>query len=223
VYFAYILDRSGRVSIFESGPDGNAGWGFDEIVGRTSFRFARPKAIQPDPLALGSGVWIAHEGQLAPDGSPTGLAGGAVSNLVIDTAVFGRIPLAPGETPHLRNLFLRIPRSIGSDELSGVPLDLAFDDLFNFGALENLSSVFSHGGSAPLNGKSQVRDAGPLGLVATNQASFLFLPVKRAGGHGAVDVIDLASGRRLDVNPFQDGVQSIPAAGARVVASYFRQ
>ena len=223
VYFAYILDRSGRVSIFESGPDGSGGWGFDEIIGRTEFSFARPKAIQPDPLRLGSGVWIAHEGQLDADGNPTGMGGGAVSNLVLDSAVFGKILLGPTDTPHLRDLSFHVAQSVGSDELTGLPLDLAFDDLFNFGALENVRSDFSHGFVAELNGKSQVRDLGGAGIVATNQASYLLLPVRRAGGEGAVDVIELANGTRLDVNPFQAGVQSIPAAGARVVMGYYRQ
>ena len=60
VYFAYIIDRNGKVSIFESGPNGSGGWGMDDIVGQPPFTFPNPKAIQPDHIALISGTWIVH-------------------------------------------------------------------------------------------------------------------------------------------------------------------
>lgn len=71
VYFAYILERSGHVALFESGPSGALGWGFDSVVTRTPFLFENPQAIQPDHARLGSGVWIAHTGQLDRQGNPT--------------------------------------------------------------------------------------------------------------------------------------------------------
>jgi hypothetical protein len=40
---------------------------------------------------------------------------------------------------------------------------------------------------------------------------------------GRIDVIDLASGLRKDVNAFHPGTQSIEARGATVVMDYFRQ
>ncbi len=224
VYFAYILDRSGHVSLFESGPDGSPGWGFDEIIGRTTFVFPRAKAIQPDPLSLSSGVWIVHQEQLASDGSPTGLHGGAVSDLVLDASITGPIRLLPAEAPNMRGLSFRIARSVGSDQLTGIPVDLAFDDLHNLGGLENLLSPFSAASPLALNGKSLVRALGSQGFAGTNQATYLFVPVRRtADGVGAVDVIELASGLRVDTNAHHDGVQSIPADGAAIVMDYFRQ
>jgi YVTN family beta-propeller protein len=224
VYFAYILDRSGHVSLFESGPDGVNGWGYDDIVWRSEFAFAQPRAIQPDPVDLRSGVWIAHQGQLASNGTPTGLGGGAVSNLVIDSGIVGQIPLVPGEAPHLRDLVLRVVRSIGSDQLSGIPLDVAFDDQRNFGALPGTSSVFASGTPIVINSKSQVRAVPGYGVSATNQASFLFVPVRRSpAGSEAVDVLRLSNGSRVDTNAYHAGTQSIPASGAAVVMDYFRQ
>jgi hypothetical protein len=42
-------------------------------------------------------------------------------------------------------------------------------------------------------------------------------------GPGVVDVVDLTTLQRADTDPFQPGVQSIPARGARVLMDYFRQ
>jgi len=221
VYFAYILNRSGQVCLFESGPSGVNGWGYDDIVWRTPYAFRNARAIQPDPLRTTSGVWIAHQDPLDPMGNPTAMTGGAVSNLVIDSALVGQLPLVPVNSPHLRDMQLRVARSIGRDQLSGVPLDLAFDDQRNLGALPNFASVFSGGTPAPLNGKSQVRQLGTGGqVVNTNEATYLFVPIR---GAGVVDVIRLSTGTRIDTNAHVPGIQSIPASGAVVVMDYFRQ
>jgi len=219
VYFAYILDRAGRVTVFESGPNGVNGWGFDEIIGRVPMTFRNARAIQPDPLRLTSGVWIAHEDPLDPQGQPTGQTGGALSNLVLDSAVTGVIPLTFGDTPHFRSMSFAIARSIGRDQLSGVPLDIAFDDLRNLGALPNFASVFSGGAAAPLNGKSAVRQLGAT-TVNTNEATYVFVPIR---GAGVIDVIKLSTGQRIDTNAHQSGIQSIPASGATLTMDYFRQ
>jgi hypothetical protein len=223
VYFAYVLNRDGRVCLFESGPNGVHGWGYDDIVWRTPYAFRNPRAIQPDPLGITStsGVWIAHEDPLDPMGNPTGMTGGAVSNLVIASALVGPQALFPVDSPHLRDMEFRVVRSIGRDQLSGVPLDLAFDDQRNFGALPNFLSAFSGAVPAPLNGKSQVRQLGPGGeIVNTNEPKYLFVPIR---GPGVVDVIRLSDGVRIDTNAHVPGIQSIPASGAAIVMDYFRQ
>mgnify|MGYP001420207552 CR=1 FL=1 len=225
VYFAYILDRAGAVHLFESGPNGVNGWGYDAVIGKTARIFKRARSIQPDPRQLTSGVWIAHNGQLSPLGAPTGLLGGAVTNLVIDSSASGQIPLTAQNvnTPQMRQLSFRIAASIGSDVLSGLPTDIAFDNQRNLGALQNVTSAFGSGSPVAINGKSQVRNVGSA-VLNTSEPRYLFLAVRESTGVSeAIDVIDLTTHQRVDVNPHQPGTQSIPAPGARLLADYFRQ
>jgi len=230
VYFAYVLNREGTVAIFESGPNGVNGWGFDDIVGVAPFEFRNPKTIQPDPLNLNASVWVVHEGRIDPISGQAGdLGEGAISNLLIESAFQGVVNLNTGGTTgvtSLRDLAFGIRVSIGENRLSGVPVDLAFDNLRNLGGLINLSSVFSAGSAIPQNGKNIVRSIPPGVTVNTNEASYMFAAVPNAvGGSGVVDVIQLgASGLpRVDTNPFQSGVQSIPASNVTLVADYWRQ
>src|SRR5262249_21625989 len=46
VYFGYIMNQNGKVAVFESGPSGVNGWGFDDAIGSLPFTFARPKTLQ---------------------------------------------------------------------------------------------------------------------------------------------------------------------------------
>ncbi len=208
VYFAYILDRAGRVSLFESGPNGVNGWGYDDIIGRAPTAFASPRAIQPDPLRVESGVWIVHQAGL--------------TNLVLDCATPGQLPLNPVNVPNMRGLSFRVARSIGSDQLSGEPADIAFDDQRNLGALPNLESAGGGGQLTQINGKSLVRriPTVPVSYANTNEATYLFVPVR---GSGVVDVISLATGRRVDTNAYHPGIQSIATTGAALVMDYFRE
>jgi hypothetical protein len=61
VYFGYVLDAAGFVAVFESGPDGINGIGFDDIVATLPFPFHSPRAIQPDVTNLNSGFFVAHQ------------------------------------------------------------------------------------------------------------------------------------------------------------------
>jgi hypothetical protein len=224
VYFAYILNSDGSVSIFESGPNGPGGWGFDEIIFKTPYRFNNPKAIQPDHINLASGVWIVHQGKMNPDGSlvPNTLNEGAVSNFVLTSGVPNPIPLSsnPGAASQ-RGMEWSITRSIGGDVLTGVPSDIAFDNQMNLGGLPNFSSPqFSSGSPAIINGKGLVKQGG----VNSNEPRHMFLAIQQSSeGGGVVDVIDINTGARVDTNPFLDGTQSIPASGVTMVMDYWRQ
>lgn len=222
VYYGYVLGRDGRIALFESGPGGPNGWGYDAIVLHSPFALENPRAMQPDPLTLTSGVWIAHDGAVDADGEATGVGGGALTNVRLAFETLGQLPLTPGTRPNARGKSLDVVRSIGGDVLTGLPQDVAFDNLRNLGSLGNAHTVFSAGVPKAMNGKGTVR-AFPTGVtVVTNNASYLFAPVRTREG-GAVDVIDLATGARVDTNPFQPGVQSIPASDAAVAMDYFRQ
>jgi hypothetical protein len=161
--------------------------------------------------------------RLDANGQPTSQLGGAVSNLAVDSALPGPLPLLPGELPNLRFRSMRIETSIGDDQLTGSPTDIAFDDQRNLGILPVVPEPFSFDAVIPINGKHPVRQVNGVAFN-TNEATYLFVPVHRAGaGQEHVDVIRIATGERIDTNPFLPGVQSIPVAGASIVANYFRQ
>jgi len=225
VYFAYILGRDGQVSVFESGPNGVNGWGYDDVIGQAGVVFASPKTIQADPLDVNSAVWIVHEGPF-----PSGVPGeGALSKLVFDSGLLGQINLTGADLghPHFRDMQLRVLVSVGEAELSGIPLDIAFDDLRNLGGLANEHSVFSAGTPVPVNGKGLVRRLPGSGAwVNTNEPRYAFLSVPNPrGGQGVVDVLrlDVAGTPRIDTNAHQVGVQSIPLPGVATLMDYFRQ
>ena len=227
VYFAYILNENGSVALFESGPDGINGWGFDDVIGQVPFTFNRPKAIQPDLDGIArAAVWIVHEDQLGPNGLPTGLSGGAVTSLSIETASFGMVPLDPGGfgTPTLRDLGFGIRVSIGSDQLTGVPTDIAFDNQRNSAPLTNFASNFSAGQPLSINGKATVRSGGAT-FTPVSSPRFMFLAIPNSTqGPGVVDVISTDTGfQRFDTNAFEPGVQSIPVPRVRSLMDYFRQ
>jgi DNA-binding beta-propeller fold protein YncE len=225
VYFGYILNQDGTVAVFESGPDGVNGWGYDDTIGSLPFRFFQPKAIQPDVQRLNSAVWIAHENPLTVNGDPTGQTGGALSNVGISSANSGIIPLSTGPVvnPQFRNIEFGVFTSVGEGPigLSGVPTDMAFDNMLNVSALTNFSTQFSAGQPLSINGKAIIRFNGNA-YAPTAAPQFMFLAVPNPG---VVDVLELSTGtvQRVDANVFQSGVQSISAPNVQVVADFFRQ
>ncbi|MFT7669882.1 MAG: DNA-binding beta-propeller fold protein YncE [Planctomycetota bacterium] len=228
VYFAYIMNRTGRLAMFESGPNSVNGWGFDDIIGSASMTFLNPKKIQPDNINVNSGVWVVHEGPFDPlTGSEGGVGIPAVSNLKIESGFTGAIPLSIGSLliPQFRDLSLAITVSLGGDVISGVPVDIAFDNMRNFGALANHQSLFSAGVPLPNNGKSLVRTVN--GLVQnSNEPQFMFVavPSPSFGSEGLVDVIDIGGGYTItDTNGFLPGTQSISCSNASGMMDYFRQ
>lgn len=228
VYYGYILNSNGSISLFESGPDGVNGWGFDQVIGQPEFNFQNPKAIQADVSNMNSAIWVAHENKLNFDGSPSGNDGGALTNMFIESGTIGIIPLDPGffADPSLRDLNFAINASIGEGEfgLTGVPTDIAFDNHRNRSALTNFATNFSAGFPLSLNGKSLVKPVAT-GFAAVNTPQFLLASVPTSNeGPGVVDVIFLEGGfQRFDTNPFHDGIQSIPVPGVRGVMDFFRQ
>ncbi len=227
VYFAHILGRNGRISIFESGPDGVNGWGNDDIVQQPAFFFENPKAIKPDYVNLVGGVWVVHEKKLdITTGQQTGLQGGALTNMTIESGVAGAIPLELPffVDPNIRDIEYEVRASIGSDQLTGRPVDIAFDDQNNLGGVGNFSTTFSAGSPAATNGKTTVRFI-PNTFFNTTEPRFMFaaIPNSTQGG-GVIDVFEMDSGfQRFDTNSFQTGIQSIPANGVNVLMHYYRQ
>ncbi len=226
VYFAYILNGNGSLALFESGPNGVNGWGFDDVIGTPTFRFANPKAIAADVSNLNSGVWIVHEDPLGSDGQPLGVGGGAVSHVALTSGLIGIVPLDPGSfvNPSVRDLGFQVLASIGPDQLTGVPVDIAFDNQVMQTSLTNWSTQYSAGFPLSINGKSLVKSNGNV-IVPVSAPQFMFLAVPNSlEGPGVIDVINLAAGfQRFDTDPFQNGVQSIPATGVIGLSDYIRQ
>jgi len=215
VYYAYILNGNGSVAIYESGPDGVNGIGFNDMIGTVpNFTFPRARAIRYDWGSSTGSVYIGHVDE-------QGL--GQVSRLDLSSSPTGPLPLNPSAggfilPPTFRQKEYAVSQRIGGfspttpvhDLLSGNSLvDLCLDDLQNLGGAPgqvtgyNLSLVTPPAGHS---GKDAVKGTAP---VLTPR--LLFVAVSDAG---KVDVMDLATGRR---------VGTIDVPGLRIVASYWRQ
>jgi hypothetical protein len=228
VYFGYILNRNGSVAMFESGPNTVNGWGYDNVIGIATSTFQNPKAIQPDPDDLRSAVWIAHEGPINPqNGQPGQLGIPALSKLVIQSGTNGIIPLNINIflTPQFRDLFLGVEVSLGANDLTGLPVDIAFDNQRSYLGVVGFATSFSIGFGIPINGKQTVRFTCAAGVQPTSHPRYLFVAIPNpVQGTGVVDVIRIDQGNnRIDTNPFHPGVQSIPAPNVQVLMDYFRQ
>jgi hypothetical protein len=230
VYFGWILNRSGRVAIFESGPNTVNGWGYDDIIGVAAFQFLNPKTLQPDHINLDGGVWVVHEGPfdaLTEIVSPGQESDGALSKLVIESATTGMLPLNTVSllTPQFRDMYIGLTISVGQEVLSGIPVDIAFDNMRNVAGTANYFTTWSAGQPLPANGKNLVRPV-PGGAINTNEPTYLFLAVPNSTSQGGVvDVLNIASTglTREDTNVYQSGTQSIPADACNVLVDYFRQ
>lgn len=230
VYYGYILNRTGNVALFESGPNGVNGWGFDDVVGIISFEFLAPKTIQLDPINLDASVYVVHEGPIDPGtGVPGQLGDGAISRLRIESALVGQIPISGnvGTNPNFRSLQFSVPLSVSQSngQLSGIPIDVAFDNQRNLGGLPGPANQFSAGSPIPANNKGIYRAQGG-GALNTSEPQFLFASVPNpVGGSGVVDVLALGqSGARLfDTDPYTDGVQSIPVPLVTILSDFFRE
>jgi len=228
VYYAWILNRDGTLTLFESGPSGAGGIGYDDCIGVAPFALANPRAIQPDPRELSGAVWIAHARPLDPaTGLPTGVggpAGPALTRVSLVAAVLGVQPIVPGSLPDLRDLDLAIDASLDNTVLTGMPFDIAFDDQRNLGSAPNLASPFGAGAALAMNGKTLVKSLPGVGVRNASEPRLMFAAVPSSTeGPGVVDAIDLSTLTRFDTNAATAGVQSIPAPGASVLMHYFRQ
>jgi hypothetical protein len=231
VYFGYVLNRNGRLAIFESGPNTVNGWGYDDIIGVTSQTFRNPKAMQIDQIDLRSAVWIAHEGPINPlTGAPGPFGVGAMTKLVATSGLFGALPLNFTSLliPQFRDMSYSVQVSISTTQLSGVPTDMAFDNQRMFSGQPNLTTPFSVGPSSPENGKSPIRSAS--GTCTSppynnSEPSYMFVAVPNSqNGTGVIDVIILDGAfSRVDTDKFHVGIQSIQSPNVQVIMDFLRQ
>ncbi|QDV06890.1 Lactonase, 7-bladed beta-propeller [Planctomycetes bacterium Poly30] len=235
VYFAYILNRTGACAFFESGPNGVNGWGFDDVVGIVSFDFQAPKTIQLDPINLDASVYIVHEGAIDANTGDAGEMGdGAISRLRIESGPFNAVLITQSGFAggsNLRGVEFGVPLSVSQSagQLSGIPIDIAFDNQRNVGALLGPRSDFTAGSPLPANNKSQVRVTTQFitnGQQNTFEAQFMFAAVPNpVGASGVIDVLALGQTgtARYDTNPYIAGVQSIDVPQVSVLCDFSRQ
>jgi hypothetical protein len=214
LYFAYILNSNGTVAVFESGPDGVNGIGFNDIIGTIPDQlFRNPRGITIDLISNLSGVYISHSDEQGR---------GMVSRLEM-TVSPGMQPLSPNSggfllPPTYRQKVWKITQTFGGvtptnptrDQLSGrSPGDICLDEMINTADLPNQVT--------PRNGviASSPGLVSEKGLYKTGlpiAPKFLFIAIR---DRGMIDVFSVASAEK---------VRTIDLGGVpAVVSSYWRQ
>lgn len=220
VYYVYVLNGNGDIAVYESGPDGVNGIGFNDFIGTVGINLRGARAIINDPTSSLGAVLVAH---LDSAGSS-----GQVSRVELTSSPTGQLPTTQNSggfivPPTFRQKEWTITQRFGGtdattpvkDLLSGrAPVDICLDEMLNFGASPDLTTPFNT--TIPLppmghSGKGTVKtNAFGLGAIPFNP-KLLFVAV---GDRGVIDVFEVATGRKLKV---------IEAPGVSVVASYWRQ
>ena len=220
VYFGYILNSNGEIAIYESGPDGVNGIGFNDIIGTVpEFVFRRANKMVLDPTSQIGAVMVAH----VDDANL-----GQVSRLELTSSPQG--PLAINQfqggiiiPPTFRQKSWSVVQRFGGrdattptkDQFEGNSIvDIAMDELFNNGA--GTDQITAQNFTIPLSpyghsSKSWIK----VGRVNPSDApfhpQFLFAAV---ADRGQVEVMELNSGRKIATID----VDGVP----RVLGQYFR-
>jgi YVTN family beta-propeller protein len=209
VYFAYIINKFGNVAIYESGPSGVQGFGFDDIIGAVTQQFPFATAMQADISALNSAVWILHHNTLGQ---------AVASNLALTTSPVGPLPLVQFfffPVPSFRQREWTIVQQVQPDQISGfAPRDIAFDDTNNIGAQLTFMRISVSGyQSTPIqhSAKSMVRPV-PGGFTNVNNPKAMMFSNFDTG---TIDVIGTATLLKL--------IEPVSAPGVQVLSSYWRQ
>ena len=172
VYYAYILNGNGTIAIYESGPSGVNGFGFDDIIGVIDgVTFKRAKRIIPDFSSFFGAFYIGHV-----DNNDLG----QVSRVELTSTPIGLLPVQQNQggfivPPTFRQKDWTVVQRFGganpttprSDFTSGNAIvDIATDDMLNFGALPGaptsttaniLPPAWGHSGKNALNIRQTIR------------------------------------------------------------------
>jgi hypothetical protein len=212
-YYAYVLNSNGTVAIYESGPDGVNGFGFNDIIGTVAnATFPRARSMNLDFQTNFGAVFIGHTDE-------NGL--GQVSRLALTSTPVGQLPLNPTQggfflPPTYRQKEWTVVQRFGgsvnpNNVMSGNSIiDIGVDDLTNLGGLQGQQNLVAPSYVATPyihSGKHTLKQ----GLLAASNPRFLFIGLSDTGN---VDVYEIQTGSR---------VATIPVPGVRVVANYWRQ
>jgi hypothetical protein len=204
LYYAYVVSQTGRMKIFESGPDGLQGIGFDEFIGEPLLEgrsdFENPSALLINPGSLKHSVFVAY----AP---PTGAV---IDDIWLDSSPTGGVPirLSPGVVadPSRRGKTWLAIKQYKDVFSSSSIRDMAVDDLNNFGSISTTYSVFGGGNLVHHSSKALSRGGTPVSFPR-----FLFA----ASSAGFIDVLNITEGTVA--------VPPIRVEGVSVLAHYWRQ
>ncbi|RMF96718.1 MAG: hypothetical protein D6741_10765, partial [Planctomycetota bacterium] len=215
-YYAFVLNSDGSIAVYESGPDGINGIGFNQIIGvPEAAHFRNATTIQPDIKSLVSAVWVAHQD---PNGN------GQVSHLELTASPTGPQPIDANNggfilPPTFRQKVWSITGRIGGGSsstntnfLSGNNVvDIAVDNLNNVGAYPDITSLFvGNLVYADHSGKGQVKNVNGQSQPAIDPR-FMFIALADTG---KVDVVEIDTGKI---------VRTLSVPGVRVLADYWRQ
>jgi hypothetical protein len=206
LYYAYVLQQNGDMKIFESGPDGLQGIGFDEFIGsptldngRTGFN--NPSAILINPGSSKHSVFVAYS---TPEGA-------IIDDVWLDSAPSGpvtiRVPPGFGLDPNRRDKIWMVIKQYKNVFSSSSILDLAIDDLNNFGAISTTYSIYAGQDIVPHSSKALSRP----GPVPVSTPRFLFA----ASSAGFIDVLNITAGTAATT--------PIRAEGVTILSHYWRQ
>lgn len=209
LYYAYVVSEEGQINLFESGPDGIQGIGFDDIIGKPAFDgrngLSGASAICMNPSSQGRlSVFIGYRNN----------GRGAVGELWLDNAPSGprpvNLPAGVLPDPNFRSKEWKLIRDYQEIFSSASIVDLAVDDTNNIGGQAYSLSIYV--GSTPvLHSCKSFHRPIPGGQTAVSYPRFLFA----ANANGLVDVIELSTGRSY--------VDPIRAPGAAVLCHWWRQ
>ncbi|MFO1053542.1 MAG: Ig-like domain-containing protein [Planctomycetota bacterium] len=215
LFYAYILNRNGTIAVYESGPDGTNGIGFNDIIGVVQPVFARASQIRLDYTSTLGGIWVSHV-----DASGTGI----VSRCELTTSPQGIQPIQQQSSngvqlpPTFRQKEWTVTETFGgsdpnipvNDRFSGNSIaDIAFDEMFNTGTGINQLTVYNGSYGASILGHSS--KGAVVGGGAPYRPSYLFVALADAG---KIDVIDIVA--RIKVT-------TIDLPGVSMLATYWRQ
>ena len=141
------------------------------------------------------------------------------------SAIGGQLPLNFQSLfiPQFRDLSYNVEVSLGPSQLSGVPVDIAFDNQRVLAGSSNWVTPFSVGPPPRSNGKCPARPTiPPGGGLNTSEPTYLFVAVPNPlNGTGVVDVINLnGTYNRVDTDKFHAGIQSINASPVATIFSF---
>ena len=206
LYYAYIVSEGGDMQIFESGPDGLQGIGFDDIIGSPQFDdvqrtgFNNPSAICINPGSIQHGVYVGYSED----------SKAIIDEIWLDSSPFGpvslRIPPGPAD-PNRRDKEWRVIKQYKDVFSSSAILDIAVDDMNNIGATSTTYSSYAGGNIVAHSGKKLSRGQG----TPVSYPTFLLA----ATSSGYIDVLDVTSGTEY--------ISPIRVQGISVLAHYWRQ